>query len=210
MTQAIIFDLDGVLVDSKELHYDALNLALRSVNEKYYITRQEQAETFEGMTTRSKLDILTYTRGLPKELHEYVWNLKQQYSAAMFEDLPIDEELVSLFKHINDQGIVIGVASNSIRQTLTNCLEALGVSQYVEVSLSNEDVKNPKPNPEIYNLCMLMLGSVPSSTIVFEDSEIGKAAASQSGAHLVEVKSRKDLTIPFVQRMIEGYFDYFE
>jgi HAD superfamily hydrolase (TIGR01509 family) len=207
MTQAIIFDLDGVLVDSKELHYDALNLALRSVNEKYYITRQEQAETFEGMTTRSKLDILTYTRGLPKELHEYVWNLKQQYSAAMFEDLPIDEELISLFKHINNHGIVIGVASNSIRQTLTNCLQALGVWQYVDVSLSNEDVKNPKPNPEIYNLCMLMLGSVPSSTIVFEDSEIGRAAARQSGANLVEVESRKDLTIEFVQRMIEGYFE---
>jgi HAD superfamily hydrolase (TIGR01509 family) len=207
MTKAIIFDLDGVLVDSKELHYDALNLALRSVNEKYYISRQEQAETFEGMTTRSKLDILTYTRGLPKELHEYVWNLKQQYSAAMFEDLPRDEELVSLFKHISDQGISIGVASNSIRQTLTNCLEALGLWRYVEVSLSNEDVKNPKPNPEMYNLCMLMLGSVPTSTIVFEDSEIGRSAARQSGAHLVEVESRKDLTIEFVQRVIEGYFE---
>jgi HAD superfamily hydrolase (TIGR01509 family) len=136
-----------------------------------------------------------------------VWNLKQQYSAAMFEDLPRDEELVSLFKHISDQGIPIGVASNSIRQTLTNCLEALGLWRYVEVSLSNEDVKNPKPNPEIYNLCMLMLGSVPTSTIVFEDSEIGRSAARQSGAHLVDVESRKDLTIEFVQRMIEGYFE---
>ncbi len=159
------------------------------------------------MTTRSKLDILTYTRGLPKELHDYIWNLKQQYSAAMFEDLPRDEELISLFKHINDQGIVIGVASNSIRQTLTNCLEALGVWRYVEVSLSNEDVKNPKPNPEIYNLCMLMLGSVPTSTIVFEDSIIGIQAAQQSGASVVEVESRKDLTMRFIQDKIVSYFE---
>jgi HAD superfamily hydrolase (TIGR01509 family) len=207
MTSAVIFDLDGVLVDSKEIHYDALNLALRSVNEKYHINRQEQAEIFEGMTTRSKLDILTYTKGLPKDLHEYIWNLKQQYSAAMFEDLPRDEELVSLFKHISDQGIAIGVASNSIRETLTNCLKALGVWQHVKISLSNEDVKTPKPNPEIYNLCMLMLGSVPSSTLVFEDSVIGRQAAEQSGAFLVEVERRTDLTIPFVQRMIEGYLE---
>lgn len=205
--KAIIFDLDGVLVDSKELHYEALNLALKSVHEKYVISRREQAETFEGMTTKSKLDILTYTRGLPKELHDYIWNLKQQYSAAMFEDLPMDEELVSLFKSINDQGIVIGVASNSIRQTLTNCLQALGVWRYVDVSLSNEDVKNPKPNPEIYNLCMLMLGSVPTSTIVFEDSEIGRSAARQSNAFLVEVASRKDLTSRFVQNKIVSYFE---
>lgn len=205
--KAIIFDLDGVLVDSKELHYEALNLALKSVNEKYVISREEQEETFEGMTTRSKLDILTYTRGLPKELHDYIWNLKQQYSAAMFEDLPRDEELVNLFKYINEQEIVIGVASNSIRQTLTNCLQALGVWRYVDVSLSNEDVKNPKPNPEIYNLCMLMLGSVPTSTIIFEDSEIGRSAARQSNAFLVEVESRKDLTTRFVQNKIVSYFE---
>lgn len=205
--KAIIFDLDGVLVDSKELHYEALNLALKSVNEKYVISREEQGETFEGMTTRSKLDILTYTRGLPKELHDYIWNLKQQYSAAMFEDLPRDEELVNLFKYINEQEIVIGVASNSIRQTLTNCLQALGVWRYVDVSLSNEDVKNPKPNPEIYNLCMLMLGSVPTSTIIFEDSEIGRSAARQSNAFLVEVESRKDLTTRFVQNKIVSYFE---
>jgi HAD superfamily hydrolase (TIGR01509 family) len=196
-----------VLVDSKELHYDALNLALRSVNEKYYINRQEQAETFEGMTTRSKLDILTYTRGLPKELHEYVWNLKQQYSAAMFEDMPKDEELINVFRHISEQNIAIGVASNSIRETLTNCLQALGVWRYIDVSLSNEDVSNPKPNPEIYNKCMLMLGSVPTSTIIFEDSAIGKQAAKQSNAFLVEVDSRKDLTMRFIQDKIVSYFE---
>jgi HAD superfamily hydrolase (TIGR01509 family) len=205
--RAIVFDLDGVLVDSKELHYDALNLALKSVNEKYVISREQQAETFEGMTTRSKLDILSHTRGLPKELHEYVWNLKQQYSAAMFEDLPKDEELVNLFKHISEQGIVIGVASNSIRKTLTNCLQALGVWRYIEVSLSNEDVSNPKPNSEIYNKCMLMLGSVPTSTIIFEDSIIGRQAAKQSGAFLVEVENRKDLTIRFVQDKIVSYLE---
>ena len=205
--KSIIFDLDGVLVNSKEIHFDALNLALSSVNDRFVITNKEQATIFEGMTTRSKLDILTHTKGLPKELHEYVWNLKQQYSAAMFEDLPKDEELISIFRNINEQDIRIGVASNSIRQTLTNCLQALGVWKYVDVSLSNEDVKNPKPNPEIYNLCMLMLGSVPTSTIIFEDSEIGKQAARESNAFVVEVANREDLTIRFVNNKIVSYFE---
>jgi beta-phosphoglucomutase len=159
------------------------------------------------MTTRSKLDILTHTRGLPKELHGYIWNLKQQYSAAMFEDLPADEELVSLFRHIKDHDILIGVASNSIRATLDGCLRALGVWKYVDVSLSNEDVQNPKPNPEIYNLCMLMLGSVPTSTIIFEDSDIGRSAAKQSNAYLVEVESRKDLKSRLIDDKIVSYFE---
>ena len=207
MKKAIIFDLDGVLVDSKELHYDALNLALRSINEKYVISRQDQADIFEGMTTRSKLDILSHTRGLPRELHDYVWNLKQQYSAAMFEDLPKDEALINVFRFISEQDIAIGVASNSIRETLTTCLQSLGVWRYIDVSLSNEDVNNPKPNPEIYNKCMLMLGSVPTSTIVFEDSIIGIQAAKQSNAFVVEVGSRKDLTTRFVNDKIVSYFE---
>lgn len=206
-TPAIIFDLDGVLVDSKELHYSALNLALKSINENYVISKQEQDSIYEGMTTRSKLDILTHTKGLPKELHEYVWKLKQQYSAAMFEDTPRDEDLVSLFKYINERGIAIGVASNSIKQTLVTCLKALGVWQYVDVYLSNEDVENPKPNPEIYNLCMLRLGSAPGTTIIFEDSDIGKSAARQSNAFLVEVSSRRDLTTRFVASKIASYLE---
>lgn len=205
--KAIIFDLDGVLVDSKELHYDALNLALKSINEKYVISRKEQADIFEGMTTRSKLDILSHTKGLPRELHQYIWNLKQQYSAAIFRDLPQDKELVNLFKYISDQGIVIGVASNSIRETLDSCIHTLGIWEYIDVALSNEDVNNPKPNPEIYNRCMLMLGSVPTSTIVFEDSIIGIQAAQQSGAFVVEVESRKDLTMRFIQDKIVSYFE---
>ncbi len=205
--KAIIFDLDGVLVDSKEMHYDALNLALRSVNEKYEISRQEQADIFEGMTTRSKLDILTHTRGLPKELHDYIWTLKQQYSAAMFEDLPRNEKLCNLFKHITDQGIVIGVASNSIRETLNTCLQSIGLWRYVDVSLSNEDVKNPKPNPEIYNMCMAMLGSVPTSTIIFEDSDIGKMAARLSGAFLVDVNRTEDLNTRLINNKIVSYFE---
>ena len=207
MSPAIIFDLDGVLIDSKELHYDALNLALKSINDKYLISREEQESLYEGMTTKSKLDILTHTKGLPKELHDYIWRLKQQYSAAMFEDLPTDTGLVDIFKSIKNQGISLGVASNSIRDTLVSCLRSIGVLEYVDVYLSNEDVENPKPNPEIYNLCMLMLGSTPTSTLIFEDSNIGMQAARQSGAFLVEVRSRQDLTMRLMSNSIASYLE---
>jgi HAD superfamily hydrolase (TIGR01509 family) len=207
MNPAIIFDLDGVLIDSKELHYDALNLALKSINEKYMIARQEQDSIYEGLTTRSKLDILTHTKALPRDLHEHIWRLKQQYSSAMFEDMPLDSELVGIFKYIRKQGIALGIASNSIRETLTTCLRSIGVYEYVDVCLSNEDVDNPKPSPEIYNLCMLMLGSAPESTVIFEDSNIGREAARQSGAFLVEVGSRQDLTMRFISNKIASYLE---
>ncbi len=84
MNNLIIFDLDGVLIDSKEIHFNALNLALANVDKKYIISRNDQDTTFEGLTTYSKLNILTYTRGLPRALHKSIWEEIQRFSTAMF------------------------------------------------------------------------------------------------------------------------------
>ena len=203
----IIFDLDGVLIDSKEIHFDALNMALANIHEKYVISKVDQETTYEGLTTRSKLDILTHTRGLPRNFHDYIWNLKQQYSAKMFENLKQDDELVEIFLDILNRDIHIAVASNSIRATLDSCLAVLGLDLLIDLSMSNEDVSHPKPNSEIYNLCMLSLDARPSSTIIFEDSDIGKQAALGCGANLVEVGSRKDLTARLIRNAIVSYFE---
>lgn len=202
MISLIVFDLDGVLLDSKEVHFNALNLALDEVGSDYIILRHEQDTVYEGLTTNSKLQILTDTKGLPRELHESVWRRKQEYSAVLFESISLDEDLVSIFKFIKSRGIKIAVASNSIRQTLDTCLSALGVQPYVDYSLSNEDVTFPKPDPEIYNRCMEHFSATPNGTIIFEDSDIGLRAALASGARVEKVVNRKDIYFDRVDRAI--------
>ena len=78
MIKLIIFDLDGVLVDARELHYNALNKALESVDKKYVIDRDEHLSTYDGLSTTKKLNILTKLKGLPVELHGSIWKLKQE------------------------------------------------------------------------------------------------------------------------------------
>jgi HAD superfamily hydrolase (TIGR01509 family) len=202
MIKLVIFDLDGVLLDSKEIHFNALNLALDEFGSHYIILRNEQDTVYEGLTTNAKLQILTETKGLPKELHRNVWQRKQEYSAVLFESISPDEDLVSLFKFIKSRGIKIAVASNSIRQTLDTCLRSLGVHRYVDYSLSNEDVKFPKPDPQIYNTCMEYFNSLPDETIIFEDSEIGLRAATATGARIEKVLNRKDLYFDRIDRVI--------
>ena len=204
MVKAIIFDLDGVLIDSKEVHFNALNLALNEFGDDFIILRHEQEVTFEGLTTATKLKILTDTKGLPEELHEDIWKRKQEYSAVLFESISRDEDLVSIFRFIKSKGIVIGVASNSIRQTLDTCLRALGVLEYVDYSLSNEDVKRPKPDPQIYNWCMDYLMVDPKDTVIFEDSDIGLRAALATGAKVEKVLSRKDITFDRINGVLNG------
>lgn len=200
---AIVFDLDGVLIDSKGSHFDALNLALADIDPKYIITVPEQAAVYEGLTTRTKLSILTKTKGLPEELHQKVWELKQNYSLSFFENAPLDSELVSLFKLIKSFGIKIGVASNSIRKTLDASLSSLGVAELVDLALSNEDVENPKPSPEIYIKAMAELGVSPSKCVIFEDSEIGVKAAIASSAHLFVVENRAGINFDSVTEAIK-------
>ena len=71
----VIFDLDGVLVDSRYLHYQALNDAL---DLKFKIGTEEHLARYDGLSTTRKLNMLTEEKGLPKEMHEEVWRLKQE------------------------------------------------------------------------------------------------------------------------------------
>jgi HAD superfamily hydrolase (TIGR01509 family) len=202
MIKLIVFDLDGVLLDSKEIHFNALNLALDEFGDDYIILRHEQDTVYEGLTTNAKLQILTETKGLSKELHRDVWQRKQEYSAVLFESISPDEDLVSLFKFIKSRGIKIAVASNSIRKTLDTCLKSLGVVNYVDYSLSNEDVEFPKPDSQIYNKCMSHFGVGPEDTVIFEDSEIGLRSAFGTGAKVEKVINRKDIYFDRIDRVI--------
>lgn len=194
MNKLIVFDLDGVLVDSKEIHFNSLNLALKDVSPKYVISRDEHIAIYDGLPTRSKLNILHLSKGLDPKMDEFIWNQKQNYSADMFLSISRDSELISFFNLIKSSEIKTAVASNSIRRTVDGCLKALGVYDLVDYSFSNEDVDNSKPSPEIYHKCMSHFGAGPESTVIFEDSPVGKQAAVDSGAKLVEVDNRSDLT----------------
>lgn len=194
MTKLIVFDLDGVLVDSKDIHFNALNLALNDIDSSFVISRPEQDLVYEGLTTRTKLNILSKEKGLSELDHEKIWQSKQAYSSILFLGMQKDLELVLMMNTIKKAGIKIAVASNSIRDTLNNCLSSLGIDSMIDYTLSNEDVENPKPNPEIYIKAMQYLEATPSSTIIFEDSIVGQEAAKKSGARLVRIKNRQDLT----------------
>jgi len=78
MIKLIVFDLDGVLVDARELHYEALNKALADIDQKYVVNRAEHLSTYDGLSTSKKLAMLTESKGLPEELHDAIWKLKQK------------------------------------------------------------------------------------------------------------------------------------
>jgi len=188
LDKLVIFDLDGTLIDSRELHFDALNDALAQVGPQYTIEREEHLSTFDGLNTTKKLKMLTERKGLPADMHDFVWREKQTSTFKLIKRLTRDQIFIDMFKMIKERGYKIAIASNSIRETIKLSLMYIGVMEYVDYVVSNEDVKRTKPYPEMYWQCMIALNSLPKHTIIVEDSHVGRQGALDSGGHLLAVE----------------------
>lgn len=190
--RAVIFDLDGVLVEAKEWHYEALNRALGVHGCE--ITRDEHITQYDGLPTRTKLNMLSETKGLARGSHEDVYRLKQEYTMSIAEEKcqPNKEHLYALAKLRHD-GYRLAVASNAIRQSVNVLLSRSELIHFVDFFLSNQDVSKPKPDPEIYEMAIEKLGFLPTECLVVEDNINGIRAAQAAGAHLLEVASVNDV-----------------
>ena len=193
MNNLVIFDLDGVLIDSRDMHYDALNLALANVGKEYVINKEEHLSLYDGLPTSKKLTMLTEKKGLPVDKHQQIWEDKQSATLDIFSKLENDYELMHYFKQLKSHGYNIAVASNSIRNTVKLVLLKLGLLEFIDYYVSNEDVNRNKPFPEMYWKCMTACNAIPKNTVIFEDSHIGRQGAIDSGSTLIAIENRYDL-----------------
>ena len=191
----VIFDLDGVLVDSREHHFLALNRALCEQDSKFEISKKDHLTKFDGLPTNKKLNILTNERGLDVKLHSVIWKRKQELTFEIIrEEIEIDDKLISLFSKLKKDGLKIYVCSNSIRDTIKLILLKKGLIEYVDAYISNEDVDSPKPHPEMYWQSMIREKVSPKETMIVEDSFVGRSAVFSSGANLCAVKNPDEVT----------------
>lgn len=185
-TTCVLFDLDGVLVDATEWHYEALNRALGLFG--FEITRYEHLSSYNGLPTREKLNMLTVEKGLPAAIHAMVGRLKQIYTRdeILAKCRPTFEKEYMLHR-LRREGLRLGCCSNSIRETLELMIRQSGVADCFEFLMSNEDVSRPKPDPEIYLSAIERLAVAPDEVLIVEDSPHGIEAARRSGAHVCQV-----------------------
>ena len=201
--KAVIYDLDGVLVDACDWHYKALNKALQSVV-GYEISENEHKKTFNGLPTRKKLSILEMQNKITNEDTIKVWNLKQKLTTkTILEYAANDDEKINLHKSIQAEGLIEACVTNSIRDTAELMLTKTGQLNYLEFIITNEDVRNPKPHPEGYIKAMIKLQIYPSNILIIEDSDKGFEAATLTGAKVLRVKNAKEVTLGNVLEAIK-------
>lgn len=209
MIKLIVFDLDGVLVETKKLHFEAFNKALADIDNKYIISFEEHLSKYDGLNTHKKLDLLAKEKGLSTTLFQSIWLKKQFYTSEMLRELSNDNRIINILKKLKESNYKLAVASNSIRQTVKITLLKLGFLEYIDFYLSNEDVKYSKPSPELYLKAMIEAGVSPKETLIIEDSVVGRTAANASGGNLYGINSPSDLIfeniINYIYRINTNY-----
>lgn len=193
MIKLIVADLDGTLAELREVHFNALNLALATIDSKYVISKDEHIKTFDGLSTNQKLVILNKHRGFPLDRMKEVNDLKQKLTIPAIEQfLKKDDELILAIKELSEKYTLM-VASNSIRATIDKALDILGIKEYVTAIFSNEDVGYPKPHPSIFLKAIYAAGVTPEETLILEDSPLGREAAFASGAYVYDVDTPSEV-----------------
>jgi HAD superfamily hydrolase (TIGR01509 family) len=190
--KAVIFDMDGVLIDAKEWHYETLNKALNLFGAE--ISRYDHLVTFDGLPTKKKLEMLSLEGGFPNGLHGFVNELKQQYTMEVVytKCKPVFQQQYALSR-LKAEGYHLAVCSNSIRKSVEIMMEKSALIEYLDFFLSNQDVKNGKPDPEMYNLAIKKLNLHPQECLIVEDNDHGLKAALASGAHVLKVENPGDV-----------------
>jgi beta-phosphoglucomutase len=197
---AVLFDLDGVLVDACDWHYEALNKALiysgyPAINEIDHINK------FNGLPTKVKLHMLN----VPLNKIEEINSLKQKYTIEIINNTATTmNEKIELHKFLHSMGIKIACVTNSIKHTAELMLEKTGQLKYIDLLISNEDVQKNKPSPDCYNKAVSYWNLKKSECLCVEDSDKGIQAVINSMIdNLWIVKNTHEVTL-------EGYVKYME
>ncbi|MCI7410216.1 HAD family hydrolase [Helicobacter bilis] len=202
--KAVIFDMDGVLIEAKDWHYEALNKALGLFGMQ--ISRYDHLVTFDGLPTKKKLEMLSMERNLPKGLHNFINQMKQLYTMQIVytscKPTFIHEYALSKLKA---EGYKLAVCSNSIQATIETMMQKSALLQYLDFYLSNQDVKKPKPDPEIYNKAIGRFQLKPDEVMIVEDNDHGIKAAKATGANVMIVQSVLDVNLDNIKSHIKHF-----
>ncbi len=194
MIKAIIFDLDGVLIDATEWHYEALNDALRLFG--FEISREDHLGFYNGLPTSEKLKVLTEKKGLPPGLHETIKEIKRKYTDNRVLQLcsPSHEKQIML-THLKNKGYQLACCSNAQKYSVLNMLQSAQIDNFFDHIIGNDEGIRPKPAPDIYLATFKMMKLKPEEVVIVEDAVHGIEAAKLSGAKVIAVRGYEDVNL---------------
>jgi len=194
MIKAVIFDLDGVLIDATEWHYEALNDALKLFG--FEISREDHTGFYNGLPTAEKLKVLSEKKGLPLGLHETIQVMKRKYTDERVGQLckPSHEKQIML-THLKNKGYKLACCSNAQKYSVENMLKCAQIDIFFDYVIGNDEGIKPNPAPDIYLAAFKIIKVKPPEAFIVEDAVHGIEAAKLSGAKVIAVRGYDDVNL---------------
>jgi HAD superfamily hydrolase (TIGR01509 family) len=187
MIEAVIFDMDGVLIDSIPSAQKARKRLFAEYGIDFYTLPDPHGEEHKGSSLKSLLKVANEI--YPNITISFAKFSKKQtrgvYDDLIERKLTADKALIILLDDLKKHKIPMAVASASLREAVHNKLNILNLTSYFDVIVSADDVKDHKPNPASYLLTMQKLNVSPRKCIIFEDSSSGVEAGHKAGAKVI-------------------------
>ena len=204
MIKAFIFDVDGVLVDSEYQNYVSLRDSLKEVF-NIDITLDEDKK-LGPIPTFKKLEILKEKYKFQVNEEQYLRFMELKFSLLLkeFSNVHVNQNIPEIFKFLKSKKAKIGIVSNARKVYVEFVIDVLGSSEYVDYFVGNDSRFKPKPFPDMYVHAMEVLGVSPSETLIFEDSDVGIAAARSANANVFEVSDSSYLTLEIVKSLYDS------
>ena len=202
MIQAILYDLDGVLVDAMALHEEAFLAALR-VEGKIDLTQQEHQAAYAGLPTKVKVQRLIAEGKLEARYAEAVVKTKQALTEEyIHQRIHPEPQRMTLLEHFRPH-FSLGCVTNCLRKNAVQLLMQSNLLRFFEECLVTNEDAAPKPSPEPYRKACGILDVEPHKALVIEDHDVGLTSAWNAGCYSVKLPAYADLTIPFVWEAIK-------
>ena len=183
MIKAIITDFDGTLIDTYEANLRSYQQAFSECGIR--LTAEKYRECF-GL----RFDAFMSRMGLfDEQTTNKIREMKKECYPHFFEYLIPNKNLIDVIDTFHQLGGKTAIASTARKENLMNVVDALNLKSHFDLIFAGVDVKNGKPDPEIYNKTMNSLGVTAEETLIFEDSDTGVEAAVASGAKYIRVTS---------------------
>jgi HAD superfamily hydrolase (TIGR01509 family) len=189
---AVIFDLDGVLLDSEPIYLGATNSVL--AREGKYLSPEENAR-FIGVRYRDMLGEIIPLMGLAHDADFYIEQTRAAVLEAFGKPLAPPPGSRELIERLADHGVPRAVGSSSVHAWVDQVLTNLGVRQHFPVIVGGDEVGNGKPAPDIFLRCAELLGVPPERCAVIEDSANGVLAARRAGMTAIGLRTAATATL---------------
>lgn len=196
MRKIIIFDLDGVLLNSEELYMDMNQKFFRELGAN--ITREEQL-TFVGISANKMWSYIKEKADLPQSVDELkIMERELKHKTLRETDLSPSKGAVEFLDRLKKGSFTLTIASSGLRKNIELILGKLGLADTFDLIISGEDVMKGKPEPDIFLKVSGHYGHPPEDCVVIEDSTNGVTAAKAAGmtclGYLNPTSGKQDLT----------------